>query len=77
MIDTPEFIPTLQQMQAMAWREIRQHRNQLLMSADITINKLEDQGQSAAAWRSYRQQLRDLPESCDNPHSVVWPTKPA
>ena len=56
--------------------EIRITREPLFTEADIEINKLEDIGQDATAWRTYRQELRDMTEQSDlaNP---VYPTKPS
>ena len=50
--------------------QFRAERNQLLIEADIEINKLEDLGKDSSVWRSYRQALRDSTESW------VLPTKP-
>ena len=54
---------------------IRGFREALLQEADIEILKLEDSGGSTTAWRTYRQQLRDMTAQSDlaNP---TWPTKP-
>lgn len=72
---TPEFsIDTLHQQ---LWHDIRSHRDKLLTSADIQINKLIDSGGDISAWSAYRQQLRDVPNSVDDPTQVVWPSKPA
>ena len=50
--------------------DFRTKRNMLLVEADITINKLEDNGQDSTAWRQYRQALRDS--------TITWtlPVKP-
>lgn len=48
----------------------RAERNQLLIEADIEINKLDDLGKDSSAWRAYRQALRDSTENW------VLPTKP-
>lgn len=56
--------------------EIRAKRNQLLLESDWT--QLPDTHLSTAqktAWLSYRQQLRDFPETCD-PTNPVWPIPP-
>lgn len=54
---TPEEIQEQEQAQ------FRVERNQLLIEADIEINKLDDLGKDSSAWRSYRQDLRDSTES--------------
>lgn len=55
--------------------DIRFMREPLLAEADIAIFKLEDASGDTTAWRTYRQQLRDMTSQSDleNP---VWPTKP-
>jgi|5B_taG_2_1085324.scaffolds.fasta_scaffold09859_2 hypothetical protein len=56
--------------------EIRANREFLFEEADIEIYKLEDSGGDTTAWRTYRQQLRDMTNQSDlsNP---VYPTKPS
>lgn len=58
------------------WDEIRLRRDNLLRIADVLINKALDTGDDPAALRQYRQALRDLPQSTDNPDVIVWPVKP-
>ena len=56
--------------------EIRAEREGLFEEADIEILKLEDSGGDTTAWRTYRQELRDMTEQSDlsNP---IYPTKPS
>lgn len=52
-------------------------RNTLLASSDWT--QLPDSPLSAeekSAWATYRQQLRDMPESFTTVDEVVWPVAP-
>ncbi len=65
-----------EQMKKRLWGDIRQHRNDLLAKTDVEINKRLDRGEDVSAWRTYREQLRDLPQSVSEPTQVVWPTKP-
>lgn len=58
-----------------AWQRIRQERNRLLVESDWTV--LSDSPTSTAAWKTYRQALRDLPANTTDPFNVVWPTPPA
>lgn len=58
-----------------AWTVLRQTRNQILADSDWTV--LADSPTSTAAWKTYRQQLRDLPANTTDPFNVVWPTPPA
>lgn len=58
-----------------AWHYLRQIRNGLLAGSDWTV--LSDSPTSTAAWKAYRQALRDLPANTTDPFNVVWPTPPA
>lgn len=57
-----------------AARTFRIQRNRLLQASDWT--QVPDAPVDQAAWATYRQQLRDLPENTDDPRDVVWPQKP-
>ena len=60
-----------------AWKKIRKERNQLLKDSDyimfpditITTEKKEE-------WTTYRQSLRDIPQTFSNPDDVTYPDKP-
>ena len=61
------------------WAMVRIKRNNLLTSSDIYV--LPDRWESMAIadkqhWAVYRQTLRDIPQSTENPADVVWPTMP-
>lgn len=61
-----------------AWNQIRATRNQLLTACDWTI--LPDSPlttEQKAAWLTYRQDLRDIPQDYATIESIVWPTEPA
>lgn len=58
-----------------AWSSLRNQRNELLSASDWTV--LADTPTNTAAWKAYRQQLRDLPANTTDPLNVVWPTPPA
>lgn len=58
------------------WALIRQQRTALLDAADKAVNRLEDKGQDARAWRQYRQALRDITLQAD-PFTAVWPEPPS
>lgn len=56
---------------------VRAKRNDLLVMSDWT--QLADAPVTAeqkAAWATYRQALRDVPQQAGFPWDVVWPTKP-
>ena len=70
-------------------RRLRLHRDRLLQECDWRVTKAADTGVTLSNdWKTYRQQLRDLP-STQNPiisdmeddnigiSSVPWPTKPS
>lgn len=56
---------------------LRARRNDLLKNCDWT--QLADcplSVEDKAAWASYRQALRDLPEECEDPANPEWPAQP-
>lgn len=59
----------------LAWDRMRERRNALLNGCDWTV--LADTPTSTAAWKAYRQALRDLPANTTDPNDVVWPTPPS
>lgn len=58
-----------------AWAALRSERDRLLAACDWTV--LSDSPTATAAWKTYRQALRDLPANTTDPTAVVWPTPPA
>lgn len=64
------------------WDIIRIKRDALLKESDVLSGILwidywngKDE-QHRVDWTAYRQQLRDLPSSTENPDDIVWPTLP-
>ena len=61
----------------MMWKKIRKERNQLLkdsdyiMVSDAPVNETQKQ-----EWTTYRQSLRDIPQTFSNPDDVTYPDKP-
>ncbi|WP_206601100.1 tail fiber assembly protein [Pseudophaeobacter leonis] len=55
-------------------REIRVERNKRLSACDWT--QAPDAPIDRAAWRAYRQQLRDLMDTITDPQNVSWPISP-
>lgn len=55
--------------------DIRAQRNELLTASDWT--QVADAPVDAAAWATYRAELRAVPEQAGFPNDVVWPTEPA
>jgi hypothetical protein len=67
----------VQSMEEMDWLFFRQRRNQLLSDCDWVITMHKELGTNIpAAWKNYRQALRDLPANTEDPANPVWPTKP-
>jgi len=59
---------------AKTWDDIRAERDALLAASDWT--QVADVPVDAAAWATYRQALRDIPQDYDSPDDVVWPEAP-
>lgn len=61
-----------------SWDDVRYRRDIMLTKTDWTVGSdtpLSEEDQ--AAWRKYRQKLRDVTKVFDDPNKVVWPMKPA
>lgn len=56
-----------------AWEELRQKRDDLLAETDWMAGS---DVTMSAAWTTYRQNLRDLPENTTDVYNPVYPTKP-
>ena len=56
------------------WSEIRVKRNSLLISSDYT--QMPDFPGDKTTWATYRQTLRDLPQTYANAADVIWPIAP-
>lgn len=68
--------PTVEQY----WEDVRAKRDELLAESDIEV--LPDRWalmspEEQHAWATYRQALRDIPDSHEDPRQVVWPEKPS
>ena len=64
---------TEEQALAGLWGDIRQERNRLLSETDWWA--VSDRVMSDSE-KQYRQDLRDLPSSFNNPEDVMFPEKP-
>ena len=56
------------------WAEVRNYRNALLRESDwraLSDVTLSD------AWRTYRQELRDIPSTQSDPFNITYPTPPS
>ena len=54
---------------------VRERRDTLLAESDWRVLP-DNPSPSPEAWKTYRQQLRDLPSQEGWPFNVVWPEKP-
>tara|TARA_B100000242_G_scaffold141997_1_gene100998 strand:+ start:2875 stop:3222 length:348 start_codon:yes stop_codon:yes gene_type:complete len=80
--ENPNIAPTEEQIQAKLaeleaaepLRLLRLERDQLLSQSDWR-DLPSYPGSNQEAWRTYRQQLRDLPSTTD-PSNPTWPTAP-
>jgi len=54
--------------------QVRAERNALLAESDWT--QIPDAPVDQAAWRTYRQALRDITAQASFPYNITWPTKP-
>jgi len=54
--------------------DAREQRNSLLAASDWT--QVADAPVDQAAWATYRQALRDVPQQAGFPDNVAWPDKP-
>ncbi|WP_184803017.1 phage tail assembly chaperone [Nitrospirillum iridis] len=62
-----------------AWHALRAERFRRLASSDIEVAGDRWQLMTPArqeAWATYRQALRDLPETCTDPFNPIWPLSP-
>ena len=57
-------------------KELRNHRNILLMESDWTQNR-DVVLSNDEEWKTYRQALRDLPANTSNWRNPTYPTKPS
>lgn len=72
-----EHIIPLEELIKMTWFSVRAKRDKMISDTDwtqmsdspLSVDKIEE-------FKVYRQVLRDLPQSTDNPDEIVWPVKP-
>ena len=58
------------------WSDIRCERDQRLKDTDWT--QMPDVPQETIwKWKTYRQDLRDIPQKQTDPTNITWPTKPS
>lgn len=58
------------------WIALRQERNLILQSTDWTqLSDVSLTTAEKAAWKEYRQKLRDLPQDYPDANKISWPDK--
>lgn len=69
-------VPTLVEPdpETLNWTIIKARRDRLLAKSDYT--QMPDWPGDKVAWATYRQALRDIPQTYSEPSDVVWPTPP-
>ncbi|TXC64977.1 hypothetical protein FRZ32_08340 [Sphingosinicella ginsenosidimutans] len=60
---------------ALLWTALRARRDGLLYVTDGT-QAMDRPEEYRAAWASYRQALRDLPDEGGDPRAIDWPVPP-
>lgn len=59
------------------WHVVRTQRNALLASCDWTqVADAAASAENVAAWVTYRQVLRNVPQTQTDPDAIVWPVPP-
>jgi hypothetical protein len=68
--------PTREEIRAYLMKELRRVRNEVLRDSDWT--QLPDAPVSISPWQTYRQALRDLPQTITEPEDIEtsWPDEP-
>lgn len=71
-------VPSTDYLREKEMSPIRDMRNEALKDSDWTqMNDAPLDDAAKAAWRTYRQALRDLPANTTNPAEPDWPEMPA
>lgn len=65
---------------AQLWTAMRRERDARLAATDqwgLVDYRNQHDAATVAAWDTYRQALRNLPDNTTDPRYVFWPTKPS
>jgi len=60
----------------LTWSNIRADRDERLADTDWTQTPDVPQ-ETIWKWKTYRQDLRDIPQKQTDPNNITWPTKPS
>jgi hypothetical protein len=58
------------------WDQIRSKRDALLKDSDWSVASDATPKPSKEAWVIYRQALRDIPQTCSEVITIIWPVAP-
>jgi hypothetical protein len=74
-----EFETKLQELvDAQPWKELRTERNRRLAEVDwVFSTDYQIEHKKRSEWLAYRQALRDLPSTTNDPTNPSWPEKPS
>ena len=75
MVDDQWVFGENQELKDQFWRDLRRFRNERLAECDWT--QLADAPVDKQVWATYRQALRDLPNTTVDPARPNWPEKPS
>jgi len=73
LLEVPVIPPSTDELAA----QVRAKRDALVDQVTREINRLEDAGKDAKAWRDYRIVLRNVPEQAGFPQEIDWGKQPA
>jgi len=59
----------------MTWDEVKRYRGEILDASDWR-DLPSYAGADQSAWRTYRQELRDLPQTYADVEDIIFPTEP-
>lgn len=63
---------------AKPWKEIREERNKRISACDWTqLPNVPLPGAKKYEWETYRQALRDITQTTEDPSNPVWPIQPS
>ena len=70
--------PVAPVVEALTWKNLREERSRRLAEVDWVFSAdYQIPDEQRGVWIAYRQGLRDLPSTSEDPTNPVWPTKPS
>ena len=70
--------PSDSEKTAQKWVIVREERNIKLQETDWVVTKASETGVAVSdEWKTYRQALRQIPQTQTDPDNITWPTKPS